>query len=211
MTVGDSISSTPDSSRRSVCQISDFFAWVPAGCFDSKFQSFLGLFVFSDSISCVNNSEQYAGANPLRGWLSSTVRQKNKKTSQQKAELLKLKELVINGMTSYMKFGAAESKDDPDYDHTFDAGYSQKHIDKCAKILDAYLDDMDRIAGTAQDERILASAKKAVLSLNALNEKCDGGLIETDQREQICELFIQAAKHAGLVHEGDFTEEWREW
>ena len=110
-----------------------------------------------------------------------------------------------------MKFGAAENESDPGYDPNFEAGYSQKHVDKCAKILDAYLAAMDRILEAGQDAKILSEAKKTVLDLNALNEKCDGSLIETDQREQICELLIVGAKHAGLTLDGDFTEEWRQW
>jgi hypothetical protein len=40
----------------------------------------------------------------------------------------------------------------------------------------------------------------------------DGLLIETDQREQLCELIIAAAQRAGLVSDVyDITEEWREW
>jgi len=110
-----------------------------------------------------------------------------------------------------MKYGGAESKKDPDYDPEFDAGYTQKHVDRCAKILDAYLDEVGGLRGMSQDQKILKSAKKAVLSMNALNAQCDGSLIETDQREQICELMIIAAKHAGLTFDGDFTEEWRQW
>jgi len=116
---------------------------------------------------------------------------------QQESELLGLKKRIIDGMVSYMQLG--------------EVGYKQKHVDKCAKALDHYLAALRRIREVGQDEKILGEAKKTVLDLNALNEKCDGALLETDQREQICELMIVAAKNAGLTIEGDFTEEWREW
>ncbi len=45
--------------------------------------------------------------------------------------------------------------------------------------------------------------------LNALNESCDGCLIETDQREELCLLILAAAKDAGLESDDDVTEQWR--
>ena len=48
-------------------------------------------------------------------------------------------------------------------------------------------------------------------ALNHLAERCDS-LIETDQREQICELMIQAAHSVGVGDgQTDITEDWREW
>jgi hypothetical protein len=54
--------------------------------------------------------------------------------------------------------------------------------------------------------------KSTVLKLNALNEKCDLSLIETNEREQITEIIILAShkmKYNSLNE--DITEEWREW
>ena len=132
-------------------------------------------------------------------------------TPEQKSELLRLKQDAIDRMVLYMKFGSAESEDDPDYDASFDAGYTQRHVDQCGKIISTYLDALAEIRGSGVDEKILVEAEKAVRGLNKLNDKCDGSLIETDQREDICGLMILAAKHAGLSADGDFTEEWREW
>ena len=36
----------------------------------------------------------------------------------------------------------------------------------------------------------------SVLKLNELNEKCDHGLLETDQREDVCALTLLTAKQA---------------
>jgi hypothetical protein len=146
-------------------------------------------------------------------------------------ELLALKQELIDTMTDYMKFGGAEDEDDPDFDPDFDAGYTQADIDRCAEILDTLLealttaseayasspahDDEDEADGEEtelRDESIMQAVKEAVLDLNALNEACEGGLIETDQREQLCDLIITAATQAGLDTDGqDITEEWREW
>ena len=61
-------------------------------------------------------------------------------------------------------------------------------------------------------EGIIAEVQKTVMKLNALNEKSHGGLIETDQREMICEIINLAAAYAGYdAGTRDLTEEWREW
>ena len=49
-------------------------------------------------------------------------------------------------------------------------------------------------------------------ALNSLNARCGGTLIETDQREDICEFIIRAGCLAGFNGEGeDGTEAWRDW
>src|SRR5689334_15534268 len=120
-------------------------------------------------------------------------------TARQKSQLQELETALIKDMVSYMKFGGAENETDPDYDPDFDAGYTQKHVNRCAKIIRAYLDALGRMGGSERNQKILTQAKKAVLALNKLNEECDGSLIETDQREEICSLMIIAAKNAGLT------------
>jgi hypothetical protein len=138
-------------------------------------------------------------------------------------ELLARKQDIIDGMTSYMKFGGALDADDPDFDADFDAGYVQANIDSCGEILDSFLEALteaveahdlenDEDDGQALNDAIAEAVKTVVQALNVLNEQCEGGLIETDQREQLCDLIITAASEAGLDTEGqDITEEWREW
>ena len=111
---------------------------------------------------------------------------------------------LLDGMVSYMQQIGRETA------NASDCGYSQEHIDRCAEIVDAYL------AGSMPNhkllpDQILAAAKQAVLNLNALNKESDWRLIETDQREELCELILIAAKLAGLETDEDITEEWREW
>jgi len=55
------------------------------------------------------------------------------------------------------------------------------------------------------------AVQKIVTDLNALNEKCECSLIETDQREDLCELILVAAKAAGLDTDEDHITEGREW
>jgi hypothetical protein len=129
-----------------------------------------------------------------------------------KRDILKLRNAAIEGMASYMKYGAAESEDDPDFDEDFDAGYTQADIDECARIVDELLASLEDVPETKKNEAIRKAVKTAVIKLNTLNDRCDGSLIETDQREQLCELILAAAQRAGLASDVyDITEEWREW
>ena len=128
-----------------------------------------------------------------------------------KREILRLRKALLDGMTNYMKYGGAASETDPDFDPNFDAEYTQADIDRCAKIIDEFVAALES-APKGKNEAILKAVKAAVIKLNKLNELCDGFLIETDQREQLCPLIIAAAKRAGLVSTvDDITEEWREW
>jgi hypothetical protein len=118
-------------------------------------------------------------------------------------QLVELQNEVIDGMVSYME-------GDEDDDEDFDPGYTKEAVEHCDQILKKYLEAISSSNGDSAN--IMATAKSTVLALNALNEKNGHNLIETDQREGICELIITAANLAGLKPEiDDITEEWREW
>jgi hypothetical protein len=106
---------------------------------------------------------------------------------------------ILEGMVHFLKAGA-------------DPGYTKRHIDRCGTILNGLLGSLKRVSRSRRDEHILAAARKGVLALNRLNRACDGRLIETDQREDICALIHAEAKRAGLrSRQRDITESWREW
>lgn len=130
-----------------------------------------------------------------------------------KSEIRQLKSELIADMTHYMRFGGAEDANDPDYDPQFDAGYTQEEIDSCDMLLESFFEELRHVPVASKDAAIMAAVKTLVLALNSLNEDCDWSLIETDQREMLCEIIIGAARHAGLQSDPDvdITEEWREW
>lgn len=98
-------------------------------------------------------------------------------------------------MIDYIEFGQ------PDY--------SEKDVEKCIQLLNTFLSDM---ANSESKETGMKIAKDLILKLNDLNEACNGTLIETDQREQICAIIISAGHLKGYNEEDeDITEEWREW
>ena len=117
-------------------------------------------------------------------------------------ELRHIKERVLEGMLSYMK------REDGEADFN---DYSQEDVERCASILDRYMSSVLDPSIHGESGSIMAAVKSAVLELNDLNEQCEHSLIETDQREDICELIINAASLAGLDGNADITEEWREW
>ena len=112
-------------------------------------------------------------------------------------KLLDLKRDIIDGMVSYMKFGGAEDENDEDYDPDFDAGYEQSDVDKCDKALTEFLLKLLEQDGNDKDW-IIETTKSTVLKLNKINNTCDGNLIETDQREDICQLIQLATQQVGL-------------
>lgn len=119
-------------------------------------------------------------------------------------QLNELKTTLLKGMCEYMESIAADG-DEPDY--------SEDDVGRCDLILTDFIDKV-RAAGSGNTESVMNTVKEAVLALNVLNESCAHSLIETDQREQICELIIQAAAAAGVGGGGgddDITEEWRDW
>jgi hypothetical protein len=106
------------------------------------------------------------------------------------------------GMIGYL-----EEDDEDDDDEDGDAAYTRADIDECMRIVDTYLAAVRRTPPTG----LIPLVRDAVLRLNALNDRCEGALIETDQREDLCEILLVAARSAGMTEQGDVTEPWREW
>lgn len=115
-----------------------------------------------------------------------------------------LKQRLLDGMIEFM----GGDPDEPD--DGFDCGYTTEDVDHCSSIVDAYLHDV-AAANSASESDILLLVKDVVLKINELNANCGHGLIETDQREDLCEIILVAAQQNGLTTTDDVTEEWREW
>jgi len=90
-----------------------------------------------------------------------------------------------------------------------DADYSPSDVEKCLGFLKSFERSMSLTEQTL--ETSLELVKVLVLSLNQLNEDCEECLIETDQREDICEFIDSVLTKCGVSFDDDVTEEWREW
>ena len=109
-------------------------------------------------------------------------------------------ETVIEPMISYME----------DWDED-ECGYTREDVEACKELMDTYLDALDAM-NEPTDAAIMEQVETLVLALNDLNEKVDYSMIETGEREAICEIIQESAIACGLQEYGDdITEEWREW
>lgn len=106
-----------------------------------------------------------------------------------------LKESILDGMRGFVA----------DMDEPY---YPLEKVDECGRIIDDFL---AAVRGAQGEAAILSEVEKTVNALNELNDECEGVLIETDQREELCELILGAAQAAGLQTSEDITERWREW
>jgi hypothetical protein len=114
-----------------------------------------------------------------------------------------IRKRLLDGMFSYMK-----ASENPGFGYA--CGYTLKHVDRCAAITRDFLEKLPTLP-KGDAEKILAEVKRVVMKLNKLNASCDGALIETDQREELCQLILTAANNAGLKSDKDITAPWREW
>ncbi len=77
-------------------------------------------------------------------------------------------------------------------------------------IIDGYMKSLRSGSKVSQFD-IRSAVEQTVFDLKTLNSQCDDRLIETDQREDICQLLLVSAQNAGLDTRDDITEEWRTW
>jgi hypothetical protein len=102
---------------------------------------------------------------------------------------------------------------------SFDDGfeqYTEANCNKAKNVFDGLLDKLIKLGEQGSEEQKTAFFKEAVLTLNALNEEEDETLIETGEREELCELINQITGASGLNPKdyGDgegLASEWREW
>lgn len=90
-----------------------------------------------------------------------------------------------------------------------DTPYTEENVKECGVILEKFVSHLEDVK--SDEKTILACIKITVEELNELNKRLNEELIETEQREDLCEFILEVAINAGLKAEEDITEEWREW
>ena len=93
--------------------------------------------------------------------------------------------------------------------------YTEESCSAFARVFDNLIERLISLGETASEADKLESFHVAVVALNALNET-DESLIETGEREDLCELCNVVAVAAGLdpKNYGDGegpASEWRDW
>lgn len=93
------------------------------------------------------------------------------------------------------------------------ADYNKNDIEKCKIILS--FNELERLYENENTKReyILSWIEEKIKKLNKLNIKCNSSLIETEQREIICNILNHIALCVGLIkiETEDITENLREW
>lgn len=95
--------------------------------------------------------------------------------------------------------------------HEGDTSFTEKGIAEVELVLKEYLDNLSRHTENKKASNIYNLVKKTTFRLNKLNESSN--LIETLEREELCEFINSSYRMSGFKIEDDFdiTEEWREW
>ena len=93
--------------------------------------------------------------------------------------------------------------------------YTEEACGLFAAVFDDLIQRLAALGEQAPEKEKIAAFKQAVEALNALNEK-DESLIETGERQDLCELCNVIANAAGIDPKkyGDGegpASEWREW
>lgn len=93
--------------------------------------------------------------------------------------------------------------------------YTQENCDKIKKVFDDLIASLIETGENASEEKKMKLFKVAILKTNDLNEKIEG-LIETGEREDLCDLTDKITIACGLnpdnYADGEgLASEWREW
>lgn len=94
--------------------------------------------------------------------------------------------------------------------------YTKQNCNKARKIFDTLIAELISLGMDADESQKMEKFETAVLALNELNAELDEELIETGEREELCELCCVICKAAGIdpTKYGDGegpASEWREW
>jgi hypothetical protein len=93
--------------------------------------------------------------------------------------------------------------------------YSPENCDKAQKVLDDLIGTLLELGEHSEEKQKVELFKKAITQLNTLNKEIDG-LIETGEREDLCDLFDQITIAAGLnpkdyANGEGIADMWRRW
>jgi hypothetical protein len=92
------------------------------------------------------------------------------------------------------------------------SGHTQDASDKVDGQILAYVARLKALPDPAEESDVLDAMRQLYEALDAINDETDGGLLETDERELLVPLFIEAAEACGVDpedHDGEPGGEWR--
>lgn len=94
--------------------------------------------------------------------------------------------------------------------------YTEDNCMAAQAILDALIDSLLQLGEEASEDQKVEKFRIAVEALNELNEETGHALIETEEREELCELLDAITVAANLdprdYADGEgIADEWRDW
>ena len=94
--------------------------------------------------------------------------------------------------------------------------YTEENCAAAERILDTFISDLVALGEDAREEDKMQTFQVAVEALNTLDDESGHSLIETGEREELCEFFYVVAEKAGIDAKkyGDGegpASEWRDW
>jgi hypothetical protein len=95
-------------------------------------------------------------------------------------------------------------------------------LDRTETLLKEFVASVDQCSSSASDfPKVMRSVETLVVALNKVNEDFDHGVIETDEREELCEFIDEVIVARGIDIEAlaaaqncdpyEITDQWREW
>ncbi|MBO4205836.1 hypothetical protein GSF22_07425 [Micromonospora echinofusca] len=99
--------------------------------------------------------------------------------------------------------------------------YSEGFLEAVDAALADFEVEIRQLGAAASDAQILAAIERVVLALNSVSQGVAGGVIDTDEREQLC-LFIDEVMTENGIEVGELaarhgvsryaiTDRWRRW
>lgn len=118
-------------------------------------------------------------------------------------------EININKNKSIKEICKSLKKGMIDYLKYADNEYSKEDVEKCMSLIENFVGEISKSKSKSDGLKLI---DEVVIQLNELNNKCGGRLIETGQREDICEIIIRAGFDKGYnLKNEDTTEKLRDW
>ncbi len=117
------------------------------------------------------------------------------------------------------EFEAGEISEDDCY---MDRLFPDAFVDRTEHLLKEFVASVERCSTSESDfPQVMQSIEALVVALNKVNEDFDHGVIETDEREELCAFIDEVVVAKGIDIEtlaasqncgrNELTDQWRDW
>ena len=89
--------------------------------------------------------------------------------------------------------------------------YLPQHVEECDQLLTCFINEVANNSKRSEFFWVSQQIEQLIKQLNELNFKLDHQLIESDQRDDICDLITLVVKDAGHAFNEDLSERLNIW